>query len=290
MDELTAADAAKYLGISREAVDRAAREGRLSVLGGDGPRRFSRESVEAYHQVRVREKIAALERLRETPCSAARKVRLALHERGTGLPRSADVKLAEVPIDWRSLFSRAELAAACTRDGCKWCEAGKFGAFLGLRPLEFSPALRELFGAEPCGVCGPELMRPYMDVLAARVRAGDRRPQGPSPRASAAEREAAREWVQRRPVTPAVRPVGDDDGRALVASALRTARARLKDAKRRGDQPRVLQLAQTIRALERDAAVVDGRAGAVVKPGRLKCGHLLAAGCSCRRPSARGQR
>ncbi|MDQ0831940.1 excisionase family DNA binding protein [Streptomyces achromogenes] len=292
MDELTAAGAAAYLGVSREAVDRAAREGRLPALGGDGPRRFSREGVEAYHQARTREKIAALARVRETPVSVAKRVRLALHERGNGLPRSFDERLSAMPLLWRSLFSRAELAAAGVPDGggCRWCRAVEFSRFLGTRPVEYAPAFAELFGAQPCGTCGPGLLAPYWASLRARVHPDGVAPSGAAVAPTADERARAAEWVQRRPVTPVARPVGDDDGRALVAAGLRTARARLKDAKRRGDQRHVLQMAQTIRALERDAAVVDGRAGAAVKPGRLKCGHALAANCGCPRSSARGQR
>lgn len=144
-----------------------------------------------------------------------------------------------------------------------------------------------MFDQEPCERCGPGLYGSVLASLRARVHGDAERPSGPAPRPSAAEREMAREWALQRPVTAAVKPVGDDDGRALVASALRTARARQKDAKRRGDQAYALQLAKTIRGLEADAALVDGRPSAVSKPGRRWCGHLVAAGCGC---PVRGQR
>jgi hypothetical protein len=292
MDELTAVESAKYLGISREAVDLAAREGRLPALGEDGPRRFSRAALEAYHQARVQEKIAALARVRETPVSVAARVRQALHERGNGLPRSFNERLAAMPATWRSLFSKAELSAAGVPDGagCRWCKALEFSRFLGTRPVEFAPAFVELFGGQPCGTCGPGLLRPYWAALQARVRpAGTGSSAGAVP-PSAAERARAAEWAQRHPVTAAGKPVVDDDGRALVAAGLRTARARLKDAKRRSDQRHVLHLAQVIRALEADAAVVDGRVTAAARPGTLRCGHALAAGCACPRRASKGGR
>lgn len=289
MEELNAVEAAKWLGISREAVDQAAREGRLPVLAGEGPRRFSREALEAYHQARVADRVAALARSRETPVSAARRIRQALDEKGTGLPRSFEARLRAMPEAWRQAFNRAELAAAGVRDGCRWCEAAKFSAVLGLRPVEYSEACAELFGGPPCGVCGPGLIRPYMAALATRVHPPGTRPPAPAPRASAAEREAAREWAARQrqePVTAAAaRPAGDDNGRHLVARRLREVRAQLKNAKRAGDQRHALHLAAIVRDLEADAARVDGRSvvTASARPGTLRCGHALAAGCGCPR-------
>jgi hypothetical protein len=289
MDELTAAEAAAYLGITREAVDAAAREGRLPALDGDGPRRFTKGTLEGFHLARMQERIAALARSRETPVSVARRVRKTLHADELGMPRPFTVRLAAMPIAWRSLFSKAELAAACVRDGegCRWCEARKFGAVLGLRPVEFSPALRELFGADPCGVCAPVLLRPCMAALAARVHAGDRRPAGPSPRPSEAEREAAREWAVRHPVTAAARPVGDDGGKAAIQRRRREVQARLKAANRAGDRAYAEQLARQLMELRADAAAADGRRSLKSRPGVLRCGHLLAANCSCPRASKR---
>ena len=259
MDEFTAADAAKWLGISREAVDQAAREGRMPVLAGEGPRRFSREAVEAYHEARVGERVAALARSRETPLSVAAKVRAALHRDEAGMPRPLTVKLAAMPDLWRSVFSSAELAAACVTDGCKWCRAGEFADFKGLRPPELSPALQELLG-EPCGVCGPGLIRPYMAALAVRVHPPGTRPSAPAPAPSVAERARARQWALERAVTASARPRQDDDGRSMVQRRLRESRAQLTAAKRRGDQRHAIQLRQTIQALESDAAAIDGRA------------------------------
>lgn len=294
MSEFSVAEAAAYLGITREAAHRAVRENRLKALPDTDPVRLAREAVEEFYQLKQEALIASLARNHETPVSVAQRVRRGLHSSSdTGLPRPFASKLAAMPVDWRTLFNRAELAAACLRDGegCRWCRALEFSAFLGLRPVEFAPARVELFGGQPCGVCGPGLLRPFWAAMQARVRAGAARPPEAAPPPSAAERQAAREWALQRPVTAAARPAADDDGRALVAAALRTARARLKDAKRRGDQAYALRLAQTIRGLEADAAVVDGRVTLAVRPGRLRCGHLLAAGCACpRRSPARGQR
>ncbi|MBP5915745.1 helix-turn-helix domain-containing protein [Streptomyces sp. LBUM 1486] len=295
MDELSAAEAAKWLGVSREAVDLAAREGRLSFVAGGGPRRFTRAAVEDFHQGRQDALVASLARNGETPASVARKVRAALHASGTGLPRSSSVRLAAMPEAWRSLFTRAELAAACLKDGegCRWCKAAEFSAFLGLRPTPYAPAYAELFGGPPCGTCGPALLRPFMARLAARVHPGGVRPSVGPVVASAAERAAAQQWASRQAVTASAKPVQDDDGRSMVARRLREARTRLKDAKRRNDQAYALRMAQVVRGLEQDAARVDGRSAvtASARPGKLACGHLLAAGCGCpRRSSSMGRR
>lgn len=291
MEDFAAAEAAKYLGISREAVDAAARDGRLPVVAGGGPRRFSPEAVEEFHQLRQSEKIARLALSAETPVSVARKVRARLHATELGMPRPMSVKLAAMPSDWKMLFNRAELAAACVRDGegCRWCRAADFAAVLKVRPVHYAEAYVELFGGQPCDRCGPGLIRPYMAALWPRVHQGAVRPSERAVAPSEVERARAREWVARRPAQAAAEPVQqDDDGRAMVASALRTARARLKAAKRAGDQRHALQLAQTIRSLEADAAVVDGRAlSAAARPGRLRCGHDLSAGCGCPRHASK---
>ncbi|MCT7353615.1 helix-turn-helix domain-containing protein [Streptomyces sp. 15-116A] len=283
MDDLTAAAAASWLGITEEAVHKAAREERLPVVAGEGPRRFTVEALEAFHQARVTGHIAALAQLRETPVSAARKVRRALDAKETGVPRPFSAKLKAMPIQWRSLFSKAELAAACAQDGCRWCKAREFGEFLGLRPVEFSAALQALFGADPCGECGPALLRPYLDVLAARVHAGDRRPPGPPPRPSESERERAREWAAQHAVTAAAAPVEGDDGKGMVQRRLKETRARLKSAERAGDRTYAAQLRQTLSALTVDASRVDGRSSLTSRPGVPRCGHALAASCSCPR-------
>lgn len=286
MDEFAAGQAAKWLGITEEAVHKAAREGRLKALSGEGPRRFSRAALEEYHRTRAAGHVAALARSGETPVSAARKVRRALDEKGSGLPRSFEVRLKAMPVLWRAPFNRAELAAADVRDGCRWCRAREFSAVLGLRPPRFSEALQALFGAPPCGECSTALVRPYLDVLVVRVHAGGRRPAGPSPRPSEAERDAAREWAVRHPVTAAARPVQADDGRALVARRRRQVQERLKAANRAGDAAYAEQLARQMMALRADAAAVDGRQPKS-RPGRLRCGHLLAENCACPRRASR---
>ncbi|GGK65501.1 helix-turn-helix domain-containing protein [Streptomyces flaveus] len=290
MDEFSAVEAAKWLGVSREAVDLAAREGRLPVLDGDGPRRFSRETLEAYHQARVGERVAKLARDGETPASVAQRVRRALHSSSeTGLPRSFASRLAVMPVDWRNLFNKAELAAACVPEGegCRWCEAAKFSAFLGLRPLEYAKARVELFGGPPCLTCGPGLMKPFMEALEARVHPGRHRPPDARAEAAAAVPPAPR----LEPVQRAQPFQGDDDGRALISRRRREVQTRLKAARRSGDTKYALRLQQQLQSLTADASVVDGRAASAARPGTLRCGHALAAGCSCpRRASTRGQR
>lgn len=296
MEELTAAEAAKWLGVSREAVDLAAREGRLPVVAGGGPRRFSREAVEEFHQRRQDALVASLARSGETPTSVAQKVRKGLFQSETGLPRPFAAKLAAMPEAWRSLFNKAELAAACVPDGegCRWCRAAEFSSFLGLRPTPYAEAYAELFGGPPCQACAPALLKPFMARLAARVHPGGVRPSAGPVTASAAERAAAQQWASRRPVTASAKPfqAQGDDGKALVARRLRETRERLKAAKRAGDQKYAIRLQQTLKSLTADAARVDGRSAvtASARPGKLACGHLLAAGCGCpRRSSSRGR-
>lgn len=303
MDEFTAVEAAKWLGVSREAVDLAAREGRLPVVAGDGPRRFSREALEEFHQGRQAEKIAKLARSGESPVSVAGKVRRGLFAGETGLPRPFAVKLAAMPVDWRTLFNKAELAAACVPDGegCRWCRCAEFSGFLGLRPTPYAPAYAALFDQPPCGVCAPRLLKPYMQALEARVHRGAVRPSEAAPPTSAAERAQVQEWALQRAVTAAAKPVKDDDGgRALVARRLREVRARAKTAKRAGDQKYALRLAQVARDLEQDAARVDGRAltaAAGAKPrvarfmGSKACGTPVGQSCACHPgPKRRGRR
>lgn len=294
-DEFTVAEAAAYLGISKEATHKAVRESRLKALPGTDPVRLARAAVEDFHQLKQDALVASLARNGETPTSVAQKVRTALFRSETGLPRAFSVKLAAMPSDWRSLFTKAELAAACVPDGegCRWCKAAEFSSFLGLRPTPYAPAYAELFGGPPCMTCSPALLRPFMARLAARVHPGGVRPSAGPVVASAAERAAAQQWASRQPVTASAKPVQDDDGRSMVARRLREARTRLKDAKRRNDQAYALRLAQVVRGLEQDAARVDGRSAVVAsaRPGKLACGHLLAAGCGCpRRSSSRGRR
>lgn len=266
MDEFNAVETAAWLGISREAVDLAAREGRLPVLDGEGPRKFSRAAVEGYHRARLLDQVAALARLGETPVSVARKVRTALHRSGeTGMPRPFAVKLAAMPDTWRRTFSKAELSAACLEDGqgCRWCRSIEFASFLGLRPPEFTPALRELFGGPPCAVCGPVLYAPVLEALTARVYPGRHRPPDPVAEAVAAERAAAEAVRAAGAVDSPVRAqpvVPDDDGRAFISRRRRQVQARITQARRAGDSRYVAQLRCQLAALTADASAVDGRA------------------------------
>jgi hypothetical protein len=298
MTTFTIAQAARHLGVSDNGARKMIGRAELTVLPGSDPVRLDAGHVDAVLKLRQAAAVHDLVRRRSSAVQLAQEARRILlpaaHESRPLPDRSATswaLRMSLVPVEAKTLFGLAALTAVGCEDGCRWCRAGDFARVLGgWAPDSFGEGFEALFGQKPCGVCGPALYAPVLASLRARVHPSGVGSSAASVAPTAAEREAAREWVQRRPVTPAARPVGDDDGRALVAAGLRTARARLKDAKRRGDQRHVLQLAQTIRALERDAAVVDGRAGAVVKPGRLKCGHALAANCGCPRSSARGQR
>lgn len=289
-EEFTVKEAAAFLSLTTEGVRKAVREGRLEALPDTDPARLARDAVEEYHHLRQDALVASLARSGETPVSVARRVRRKLHSSTeTGLPRSHASKLAAMPETWRALFTRAELAAACVKDGggCRWCRALEYSTFLGTRPPEFAEAYVELFGGQPCEVCGPGLRRPLLEALARRVHPGRQRPPDARAEAAAAVPPAPRPQ-------PAQSRVGDDDGRALVARRRREVQARLKTARRSGDTAYALQLQATLQALTADAAAVDyGRTAVTAssRPGTLRCGHALAAGCACpRRASTRGQR
>ena len=201
--------------------------------------------------------------------------------------------LSGLPANVRAFFGAAPLAALTLpdREACGWC-AAKVAAGL-LRAPEPRPGevLLALLG-DPCmEKCMGRFAGAEMERLRARVHPGGARPSAARTTPAAAARSMAPAAPPVSPRTPAQPVQPDDGGRSMVARQLRTARVRLKDAKRTGDQRRAIQLQQTIRGLEADAAVVDGRVTAAARPGRLRCGHLLSAGCACpRRASARGAR
>ncbi|MDW8805616.1 hypothetical protein P1P68_12690 [Streptomyces scabiei] len=273
------------------------KRGELTALSVD-PVRLDPGHVAEVLALRQVAALAKLEAERQDPLSLAVDVRRRLLFRDTGvvLPdqRAAEQqrRLGLLPESAKSLFGGAGLAAVFVEDGCRWCAALKFAARTkGMWGPTYGAAFVTLLDQEPCQVCGPGLYGAVMTSLAVRVHGGAGRPSAPPSPPSTAERARAREWALQHPVTASAKPVRPDDGRGLVQRRLRETRAQLKDARRQGDQRRVLQLAQTVRALEADAAVVDGRAAARALPGTLRCGHALAARCSCPRlGSSRGQR
>lgn len=271
----------------------------LFTLSGTDPVRLDAEHVETVRLLRRQALLVDLAARRRTP------VRLAVEAREVLFPPAsrADANLPQhraedqrrrlnlVSTEARQLFGVAALTAACMDSACRWCSAQDFARVLGgWSPEGFSQGYRELFGQDPCERCGPGLYGSVLASLQARVHPGRVRPPDPVAEAEAAVRVSSAVADKPVPVTVA-QPVDGDDGKSLVARRRREVQARLTAAKRSGDQRYAIQLRQTLNALTADAARVDGRpVGA--RPGTLRCGHALAAGCGCpRRASKRaGQR
>lgn len=290
METFTIAQTARHLGISDQGVRKMIGRQELFLLPGFEPARLDAEHVETARLLRREALLLELASKRRTPVTLAQDVRRSLFPpNDTLLPhRVAEHqrrRLSLLPTEARQLFGAAALSAALVQDKCRWCAAQDFARVLGgWAPTQFSPGFRALFDQDPCAQCAPGLYGAVLASLEARVHPGRHRPPDPVAEAIAAE----------IPAVPAPRPqraqpVQDDDGgRALVAARLRTARARLKDAKRRNDQAYVLRLAQTVRSLEADAAAVDGRAAA--PRGRKACGTPVGVRCECHTSDRRGQR
>lgn len=286
-----------HLGVSDRTIRNLIARGEIQALSTD-PIRVEAGHIAEVLAIRQAGALNELARRHQTPVDLAWEVRRSLlrQEAGVMLPgqraESQRRRLGLLPDAAKSLFGQAALTAVFEKGGCRWCKAAEYAAKLPgyWAPAEYSEGFAALFGQDPCERCAPGLYAPVLASLRARVHPGGVRPSAARVVPSAAERERAAEWAQRHPVMAAARPVRDDGGRALVARRLREERARLKAAKRAGDQRLALRLAQVVRSLEADAAAVDGRA-VVSRPGMLRCGHALAAGCSCpRRAPQRGQR
>lgn len=222
----------------------------------------------------------------------ARDVRRQLRPLVSDPVRGGEAALNRLPVRTRDFFGPATLQALAMGDParCSWCEARFLSRKFGVPEPVWDQVTLGLLGSPCVERCMPRFAGPEMARLRARVGGVSTRPSAPrtAPVAAAGSKAPPAPPVPRR---TAALPVQDDGGKSMVASALRTARGRLKSAKRAGDQRYALQLAQTIRALEADAAAVDGPLAAAARPGRLRCGHLLSAGCACpRRASSRGQR
>jgi hypothetical protein len=293
---LSAVQAGHYLGVTEKTVRNMINRGELEVLSVE-PVRLDSRHVDDVLKARQVDALHDLARGHKTPVDLAREARRVLHPSyaTTTLPdRVAEeqrLRMSLVSDTAKLLFGQAAITAACTGDeACRWCRAREYAAVLKTwAPTQYAEGFRALFDQAPCSKCGPALYGAVMESLRAQVHAGGERPSGGRVAPSAAEREAAREYVTRRPVTAAAQPVrqDDDDGRSMVNRRLQQTRARLKEAKRSGDQRRAIQLTQTLQALTADAARVDGLAASAARPGRLRCGHLLASGCSCPRRASK---
>lgn len=296
METFTIAQAARHLGVSDTATRKMIGRAELSVLPGSDPIRLAAAHVDAVLKLRQADAVHDLARRRSTAVRLARETRDVLlpkpHESKPLPDRTAtswNLRMSLVSTEARTLYGVAALTAVGSQDGCRWCRTQDFARVLGgWAPTAYSEGFAALFGQEPCAACGPALYGPLMESLRARVNGGAGRPSRAAVVPSVAERAAAREWASRRPVTASAQPVQDDNGKALVSRRLKETRARLKAAKRSGDQRHALRLAQMARDLEADAARVDGRVpSAADRPGTLRCGHALAAGCSCPRRASK---
>lgn len=300
MSVLNAVQAGHYLGVTERTVRNMINRSELAVLSTD-PVRLATEAVDDVLKARQADALHDLARRRQTPVSLAREVRRTLLRRDTTTVLPDQVaedqrrRLGLVSDTGRLLFGRAALSAALLDDdACRWCRAQEYAAVLHTwAPTKYAEGFRELFAQAPCEVCAPTLYAPLMDELRSRVHGPSAGPSEGRAAASAPSAPAGPVRVPERAVTAAARPVQDDDGRALVARRLRETREKLKAARRAGDQKAAIRLRQTVQQLQEDAAAVDyGRSAvmAAARPGRLRCGHLLAAGCACpRRASTRGQ-
>lgn len=201
--------------------------------------------------------------------------------------------LSGLPASVRAFFGAPALTALTLsdREACGWCVARVAAGLLKVPEPRPGEVLLALLGNPCMEKCMGRFAGAEMERLRARVHPGGARPSGARTTPATAAGSTAPAAPPAPPRTPA-QPVQDDNGRALVAARLRTARARLKDAKRHGDTRYAIKLRAMVASLEADAAQVDGRAfGAVDRPGTLRCGHALAAGCACpRRASMRGRR
>lgn len=223
----------------------------------------------------------------------ARDVRRQLRPLGSDPFQGGKAGLNRLPVKTRDFFGPATLRALALGDParCAWCEARFLSGNLGVPEPVWDQVTQELLGAPCAARCMPRFAGPQMAKLRARVGGGTTRP--PAPRTAPVK--AAGSTAQAAPLAPRrtpARPVQDDDGgKGLVSRRLRQTRERLKAARRDGDTAYAAKLMKTLQSLTADASAIDGLVAAAARPGVLRCGHQLAARCSCpRRASARGQR
>lgn len=292
MAYLSAAHAARYLAVSERTVRNMIGRGELETLSTD-PVRLDPAHVADVLAVRQQQVALELTLQRTDAVALARQTRAMLRRERGGVNLPEDLaayqqrRLALAPMAAKTTFGLAALSAAQTDDGCRWCKAAAFGRLPGMwAPTVFSEGFRELFGQDPCQVCGPSLCARAMDALRARVHAGgggllEARAQAPAPRMRAEPRPAAKQAP-----TPA-RPVQDDGGKGMVQRRLKETRARLKTAERSGDRQYATQLRRTLATLTADAARVDGRDAA--PRGRKACGTPVGTRCECHTSDRRRQ-
>lgn len=118
-----------------------------------------------------------------------------------------------------------------------------------MRPVSYAPAYVELFGGEPCETCAPELLRPFLTALRARVHNGRERPSERAAPPTAEQRRLAAEWAAKRAVTASAGPVPASDEAAYLRKRRAQVETRLKTALREGDRGYVRQLQAQLKAL-----------------------------------------
>jgi hypothetical protein len=280
--------AANRLGVSVWAVHKAIDRGELRPLHRD-PIRVSSDDVEA---LRRRRQDRAIEQIgADRLLQLAKDVRLRLHPPLMAPGPRGHAALEGLPERVREAFTMPLLHGASMPEGwsgCRWCAVEMASRMLSV-PVRQATLCSEiglvLLGAPECAD-HRALVRARMDELAARVHPGGTRPsvaRTASVTAAGSAPRVASPVPRRAPAQP-VQP--DDGGRALVARRLREVRARLKDAKRSGDQRYAIKLRSMVASLEADAAVVDGQARPAAGPaagpaGEKRCGTPVGVRCSC---------
>lgn len=280
---LTVRAAANRLGLSTWAIHKAIDRGELRPVTRH-PIQVSVDDVEA---MRLRKRDEAIARIgADRLLKTAHNVRAHLRPPFASGAPGGHAALNGVSEVAKSAFGMPLLHAAAMPDGsgCRWCHAENAGRMLSVpvRPETLSSE----FGIALLG--GPEcerhkgLVRDRLGQLHARVHPGGERPVGGRTEPSAGKRPAAPSQAVQR----AVRAEGDN-GKEFVRRRLRQTQERLTEAKRSGDHRSAIRLQQTLKSLRADAAAVDGLTASAARPGKLRCGHLLAAACSCRRRASK---
>ncbi len=248
--DLTVEQAAVRLGISKWATHKAVNRGELTLLPGSGPARVTPAAVENF---RARRQTARIQRL------AAKGVDLVQLATDTasllrpppGAPFACSWEDIPKKIGQNAVaaFGVPVLrAATLTGDECRWCAAAWLSKKWSAAPPKYGPAVVKLLG--PLRACDTAILNAEMEKLRAKVRPGAQRP----------VRARTAPLAARRPVTPQ---------KAAVAPVQRPAAPAARPA-----STSALRAALTA-------------AGAIARPGRLKCGHLLAAECACPRIASR---
>ena len=291
MTDFSAAQAARFVGVSERGLRDMMHRGELTAVSVD-PVRLDPQHVHLSLLLQQQEILSKLARRRQSPVSLALEVRARLHPKnpGSALPQHAEEdrkrRLGVLPDDGRRLFGLAALEAASLPDGsCRWCLVAEVARREpGLwAPEEFEESFAALFGGQlPCEVCRPRLYAATMAQLRAHVHAGAVRPPEGRSAPSPGQRTPAPSQPAARAVAAAAKPVQGDDGKALVGRRLREVRARLKTARRGGDVQYALRLQRQLQTLTADARLVDGRARSAAGPaGHKGCGTAVGTACRC---------